>query len=369
MRKILSLSQVPESILVIATRRIGDVILTTPLIRSLRNAYPDSRLDVVIFKGTEGGLSSNGDIDNIIVIGEGATFREQVKTVCRLFRRYDLAISTLSGDRPTFYAFIAGRKSIGFLEKTNRYSWHTLLLDGHVLFDNLDTHTVTMNLSVLDLLGIRKIPDVVVSWGEDDETKARDLLPFDIESEPYAVLHVYPKFPYKMWRSEGWMALVHWLNAGGFRVVFTGGDSPGEGEYISVLARSLNDGCVNVAGELGLGGVGYLLSRAALYVGLDTAVTHMASALGIPTVALYGPTNPVKWGPMPRGFSFPGTSPYERRGSQRKGNVFLLQGKGECVPCHEEGCDRNINSLSQCLQEISAADVIEAVKTVLKQET
>ena len=77
----------PENILVIATRRIGDVLLATPVLRSLRRSYQNAKLDVVVFKGTESCITANKDIDRIITITEGATFREQVKTICKLFRR------------------------------------------------------------------------------------------------------------------------------------------------------------------------------------------------------------------------------------------------------------------------------------------
>jgi len=357
--------QAPESILVIATRRIGDVILTTPLIRSLCHAYPDARLDVVVFKGTENCISANKDIDAIITIAEGAPFREQIKTICTLFRRYDLAISTLPGDRPTFYSLIAGKISVGFVEKGRKLSWQRLLLDKYVLFDNRETHTVTMNLSLLKPLDVRPLLEVTISWAGEDEVQVNKLLPFDIAGEPYAVLHVYPMFSYKRWHDAGWEDLVRWLDAKGLRTVLTGSNSPEEREYVARLCRSLPYNSINVAGALSLSGVAYLLSKASVYIGLDTSVTHMASALGIPTIAMYGPTNPVKWGPMPKETSFSGKSPYERKGSQKIGNVFLLQGRGECVPCHEEGCDRNIESLSRCLQDIPAADVIEAVETML----
>jgi len=341
--------------------------LTTPLIRSLRHAYRDARLDVVVFKGTEGCISANKDIDTIITITEGAPFREQIKTICKLFRRYDLAISTLPGDRPTFYSLIAGKSSIGFVEKEHAHSWQRVLLDNYVPFDNRETHTVTMNLSLLKLLDVRQIPEVTISWAREDEIKVDGLLPFDPSKEPYAVLHVYPMFSYKMWHRAGWADLIRWLNAKGLRVVLTGSNSPDEREYISRLCQSLPYDSINVAGALSLSGVAYLLSKASVYIGLDTAVTHMAAALGIPTIALYGPTNPVKWGPMPKNISFPGKSPYKRKGSQMMGNVFLLQGRGDCVPCHEEGCDRNIQSLSRCLQDMPAPDVIDAVKTIMSE--
>jgi len=358
-----------RNILVIATRRIGDVILTTPLIRSLRHAYRDAKLDVLVFKGTESCISANNDIDNIIKIMEGATFREQIKTICTLFHRYDLAISTLPGDRPTFYSLIAGKSSIGFVENGYSNLWKRVLLDKYELFDNRETHTVTMNLSLLKLLDVRQIPEVTISWAGEDELKVNKLLPFDMDKEPYAVLHVYPMFSYKMWHDAGWADLIRWLNAKGLRTVITGSNSQDEREYISHLCQSLPGDSINAAGTLSLSGVAYLLSKASVYIGLDTAVTHMASALGIPTVALYGPTNPVKWGPMPKEVSFSGKSPYKRKGSQKMGNVFLLQGKGECVPCHEEGCDRNIASLSRCLQDIPSADVIEAVETMMTQNS
>lgn len=357
----------PESILVIATRRIGDVILTTPLIRSLRHAYRDARLDVVVFKGTESCISANKDIDTIITITEGATFREQIKTTCKLFRQYDLAISTLSGDRPIFYSLIAGKVSIGLVENGYKNLWKRVLLDKYVLFDNHETHTVKMNLSLLGLLGVKQIPEVIISWAGEDEIKVNKLLPFDMSREPYAVLHVYPMFSYKMWHLAGWADLIRWLNTKGLRTVLTGSNSQDEREYISRLCQSLPCDSINVAGALSLSGVAYLLSKASVYIGLDTSVTHMASALGIPTIALYGPTNPVKWGPMPKEISFSGKGPYKRKGTQTLGNVFLLQGKGECVPCHEEGCDRNIASLSRCLQDMPAADVIQAVETMMTQ--
>jgi heptosyltransferase-3 len=173
-------------------------------------------------------------------------------------------------------------------------------------------------------------------------------------------------FSYKMWHLEGWISLINWLHKSkGLKIVLTGGNSSDELAYISLLRQSLPNESINVAGKVNLSGVAYLLSKASVYVGLDTAVTHMAAALGIPTIVMYGPTNPVKWGPMPNNLSFSGKSPYKRKGSQIVKNVFLLQGQGECVPCHEEGCDRNIRSFSKCLQNIPGDDVIEAVETMI----
>jgi heptosyltransferase-3 len=124
------------------------------------------------------------------------------------------------------------------------------------------------------------------------------------------------------------------------------------------------EGALNAAGKLTLGASACLVSRARIFVGPDTAMTHIAAALGTPTVALYGPTNPVKWGPWPRGHA-PAANPWRRCGSQQVRNVILLQGSGACVPCHHEGCERNIGSTSDCLQQLPAARVIAAVEHIL----
>ena len=102
-----------------------------------------------------------------------------------------------------------------------------------------------------------------------------------------------------------------------------------------------------------------LIERARLFLGPDSGLTHVAAALGVPTVALYGPTNPVKWGPWPRGHA-PDANPWRRCGSQHSGNVILLQGAGACVPCHLEGCERHVGSYSDCLQQLPVRQVIAA---------
>ena len=86
--------------------------------------------------------------------------------------------------------------------------------------------------------------------------------------------------------------------------------------------------------------------------------------LGTPTVALFGPSNAVKWGPWPKDYA-EDRNPWGMRGTQRVNNVVLLQGEGDCVPCMLEGCDRHNDSLSECLQKLPAARAIDALRELL----
>jgi heptosyltransferase-3 len=354
----------PNSILVIVTRRIGDVLLATPLIRSLRLAWPAAAIDALVFAGTEGILAANPDLRRVVCVPENAKDRSHLKTLFSLTRRYDLAVSTLPGDRPTFTAWLAGRHRVGLLSEGSKHFWKRLLLSRWAPFDESNTHTVLMNLDLADLLGIERYNDIAVSWSPVDEERVERLLPF-IRTESYALLHPSPKYRYKMWRREGWRDLSRWLDERGLRVVLTGGGDPGELAYVEDIRREMPAGTVNLSGRLTLGEVGFVASKARVYVGPDTAVTHMAAAVGVPTVALYGPTNPVKWGPWPRGYEG-ALNPYLKRGNRKVNNVTLLQGPGDCVPCHEEGCDRHIESYSDCLLRLPASLVIEAVEDALR---
>jgi heptosyltransferase III len=89
----------------------------------------------------------------------------------------------------------------------------------------------------------------------------------------------------------------------------------------------------------------------------------LAAATGTQTVALYGPTDPRIWGPWPRGGL---ERPWEAAGTiQHRGNVWLVQNPLPCLPCQLEGCERRLDSRSQCLDELTAARVMTAVDQAL----
>jgi heptosyltransferase-3 len=322
-------------------------------------------VDMLVFEGTQDVLLGNADIRRVWTIVERPSIRPHLTLLRSLWRRYDVAMSVLAGDRPTFHAWVAGRYSVGTLLPDKKSWWKRRLLNHWVPFDNLLTHTVAMNLQLLAPLGIPPRGTPVVSWTDENARAVHALFPDIRRAQSYAVLHVSPKFAYKTWTVDGWVALGRWLSDRGLIVAVTGIESA-EQLYCDQIMQGLPK-AVNLVGRVTLPALGCLLSRAALYVGTDTAVSHMAAALGVPSVVLFGPSNPVKWGPWPKDFSPTAQSPWHKHGSQRQGNVLLLQGEGECVPCLAEGCDRHVNSLSDCLQGLSMHRVIQAADAMLQE--
>ncbi len=354
----------PRRILVVCTRRIGDVLLATPAVRALRQTWPRAAIDMLVFEGTQSVIAANADLRQVITIAERPSPGAQLRLLWRIFRRYDIAVSLLAGDRPTLYAWAAAKLRVGTLTLESKSRWKRRLLHRWVAFDDVGTHTVAMNFKVIEQLGVVGHSGPVVSWSEDEARAAVRLCQPLQAGRRFAVLHVSPKFAYKTWSADGWFELARWLNDRGLEPLVAGGGSPEELRYVDSLMPDFPENTINLAGRIGLGALGYLLSKAALYVGTDTAVTHMAAALGVPTVALFGPSNPVKWGPWPASFEGD-ASPWQMRGSARVGNVFLVQGEKECVPCMFEGCDRHIDSLSECLQRLPAKRVIAAADALM----
>ncbi|MDH5642254.1 MAG: hypothetical protein OEY28_13280, partial [Nitrospira sp.] len=201
-----------HSALVVCTRRIGDVLLATPVVRSIKAAYPDAAVDMLVFEGTQDIVSANRDVRRIWTVAERPAMIPHLATLGSLWRRYDLALSVLAGDRPTFHAWVAGRHRVGTLLADKKSWWKRMLLDTWVPFDNLDTHTIAMNLRLLEPLGIAPCATPVVEWASDDEAAVQRILPFTVGRRPYVVLHVSPKFVYKMWTTEGWVGLGRWLS-------------------------------------------------------------------------------------------------------------------------------------------------------------
>ncbi len=340
-------------ILVVTLQRLGDVLLTTPLIRSLKRAYPDARIDALVFAGTEGILAGNPDVADVITMPQRASAFASIGRLAKLFRRYDLAISTQPGDRPTLFAVLAGRRSAGLVEPHRLNGRIKRALLTHPIEVSRGVHRVREVLRLASSLGIATDTTVVPPAAPSCEARA---------PKPYAVVHVAPMFRYKQWTADGWRALAAGLAERGLAVIATGGPDAAERRYLDEVWAPCPD-VQRLDGKLSWGELAETIRNADVFIGPDTAVTHLATATGTATVALYGPTDPRLWGPWPQqdpDWAAAGTI-------QERRNVWLVQNPLPCLPCQNEGCLRRIDSYSQCLDELPASQVLAAVDAALSE--
>jgi heptosyltransferase-3 len=121
---------------------------------------------------------------------------------------------------------------------------------------------------------------------------------------------------------------------------------------------------LDLSGQLDFNQLADLFERAALYIGPDTSVSHLAAATGVPVIAIFGPTNPLRWAPWP---ARPAAQALFARSTavQQVGNVTVLQGVQSCVPCGKAGCEDHRASRSDCLQSITPEQVLREAERVL----
>ena len=357
----------PRRALVIALRYLGDVLLATPIAGTVKQLYPDCLVDMLVFRGSEAMLEGNRDLNHVLATREGASARERLAQMRALWRRYDLAVATSPGTPPVLFAFAAARHRVGFaLDDRPARRWKRALLSQWCLFEPGAPRSAH-NDRLARLLGANAAGAIVPPTAGIAPGEWRQRIGFDPLSEPFAVVHPSPRWRYKRWTDEGWRALVEQLRHRVSRVVITGGPGDDERRYLDGL-RLQGDHLVRLDGRLRLAEAADLLRLAKLYAGPDTAMTHLAAACGTPTLALYGPTDPVIWGPVPLGSE---QAPYQRvAAQQRRGNVMLLQNPDlPCVPCQLEGCDRHRDSRSDCLDRLPAERVVEAARTLLLEKS
>ncbi|MEO5697146.1 MAG: glycosyltransferase family 9 protein [Burkholderiaceae bacterium] len=359
-----------DRILVIATRQIGDVLLTTPLIRAAKQCWPQARIDVLGLPNTLDLLRGNPDVAALIEAphraGPGATLR----FLRTLWRRYDLALVTQHSDRAHLYGFVAARVRVGLLPEHAGHAWWKRALLRHevtVAGDRGAVHTVSEKLALLDPWRGAGAPPVV-----DLVAPAAQPLPPDIEAAlgpAPLVIHVPSMWRYKQWPLSHYRALVQALLAQGRQIVLSGGPAAADRAMVAEVATlAPPPQLIDASGRLSFAQLTTLLQRAALYIGPDTSVTHLAAACGTPLVALFGPSNPLRWAPWPAGME--AAQPFvRRRPEQIVAHLTLLQGEARCapgVPCGRAGCEDHTGSRSDCLEQgLPVERVLTAVRARL----
>lgn len=372
----------PKKVLFIATRQIGDVLVTTPLISQARELWPDAEFHFLGHRGKLDMLKGNPDIAQTIETSDRPKLKEYLSLFFKLFQRYDLAVVTQPSDRAYFYGLVAAHQRIGVLgghpqgltEQDNakksksdqQNAWKKAISLHTVDVDYFAQHVITEKLRLLEIF--YKRPQEIFSKPISVTAPAGDPITPSIAAQlhsPYVVVHPGPLTAYKRWPLAYWQSLLTWITEQGWQVVLSASPAKQDlqlnQDILSLLDEKTRSHVVDTAGLLSIPQAGTLIRGAIAYVGVDTSITHLAAACNTPTIALFGPTPPTNFGPWPNGFI--GAQPYQLRArSQTVGNVTILQGPGECVPCRKAGCEDRASSNSECLDRLEPNQVIAALQ-------
>lgn len=376
-------TRTPKRVLFIATRQIGDVLITTPLISKARALWPDAEFHFLGYRGKLDMLKGNPDIQEWIETSDHPGLAEYWRLFCKIFQRYDLAFVTQPSDRAYFYGSIAALRRVGIVGahpqgkgKDNKNAWKKAISMHTVEVDYFNQHVIVEKLRLLEPFypAPAMANQALFEDGVWVMPPAAETLSPHIAKQlraPYVVIHPGPLTAYKRWPLGHWKTVIEWLSAQGLQVVLSA--SPAQQDLdlnhdiLTLLNLECRDNVLDTQGQLTLAQAGTLLRNALFYIGVDTSISHLAAACNTKTIALFGPTPPSNFGPWPNGFT--GTAPYHLRArSQTVGNVTILQGPGECVPCRKAGCDDHVNSRSECLNFLEPEQVIAAAKSFLRDQ-
>lgn len=341
----------PRAILLIQLGDIGDVVLTFPCVQALRSRFPAAVIKVAVWDKAAELIELCPWADGVIAVrkeerGLPRAFAHQWGFFRELRRhRFDLAIDLRAGTRGAFLASLSGaRQRIGFYSLDGR-PWRNLSFT-NVFWPELPPgiHMTLYLLSLLEAYGIPAVnprPQFMVPDSLQDRVTrllAQEGIPAD---RPLIAMQPFSLWPYKEWGAAKYVALIRWLQATyGFPVLLTG--SPQERQRVQEIVVGCGEqGVFNLAGKTSIGVYGALLARCGLFIGVDSAGQHLASAAGVPTVILYGPSGSSSWAP--------------------EGPEHVVVTKDfPCVPCHQMGCDNR--GVSRCLEELAVEEVIPAVQ-------
>lgn len=360
----------PRRILISNIRLIGDVILTSPLVDLLKKQWPAVEIDFLVNRGTGEFLASDSRI-HAVIFNEKKGQRRNKSYLKYIFRHYDIAVNMNASDRGNIAVALAAKSiRIGYRDEEHtvkRFIWDKVFTH---LLPAQQGHIVLRCAQIAAALGIQaKKLEVTLPFLEADKKRVVDMLTEIDCTGSYFVVHPFARWEYKYWSPAGFAQCSDVVaEKYGWIPVWTSSPDAKEVEILRETARLCKITPRLLPGRLSLAQMSALLSESKFYLGLDTAISHIAATYSdhLPMVALYGPTFIKIWHPWNNSGSLEGQIKDER-GVQRNGNIVTVQSDKSCVPCGWANCDDAGVGKSPCLQEIQVERVVKSIELALGQ--
>jgi heptosyltransferase-3 len=336
----------PERILVIKLKQPGDVLVSTPVLDALKEAWPGCHLTYLVPRGTEEMVAGHPGLDDLLVVDRrGETWGQALGLVRELRRRrFDLVIELSGGDRGAIYTLLSGAKARVGLARPGRSFWQRNLCFTRLLpRPPVRMHMVEQNLEALRPLGLEpRNPRLAFFWSQEVDERVRDLMTVhNLRSGSFVIMHPGAGWRFKCWTPAGYARVLEALQHDwGLPVVLTGSRAPAEQELLAGILAATPARPLNLVGRLSFKELGALIAKARFFFGVDSAPMHLAAAVHTPAVALFGPSGVYNWGPWGPGH-------------------LVLQKDWDCVPCGRDGCEGS--KVSRCLDEFTPEEVLEAM--------
>ncbi|MEI6913655.1 MAG: glycosyltransferase family 9 protein [Armatimonadota bacterium] len=331
---------------------IGDVVVMTPVVSALRQRYPNAHIAVLADMPGAEVLRGHPDINELIVYRQTGRYHQKVRgqfsehfAVLNAVRRgnFDLAINLHPSERGAIAARLSGASvRVGFTRPPYNDFVYRLFYNQLVRIDTVGRNASDQLLDTVRAIGV-PVNSIQASLGitKEETLEAQSLLAG--LKRPLLGIHTGSGGFHKSWTARGWTGLLNKLHQryGGSVVILGSGT---ESEFIRDIQRTLDFPAMDLTGELGLKQTAAVVKETDVIIAIDSALLHIAAAVGCPTVALFGPTDDARWNPA------------------GEDHIVVRSGHPDCG---NPGCCTSLPSA--CMQQIQPVDVLLAVEKLYPQ--
>ncbi|MFB3895253.1 MAG: glycosyltransferase family 9 protein [bacterium] len=334
-------SQPLKNILILNFDYPGAVMLTIPAIIALRESFPNAKLVHYLGKNVAELLEYSPCADRVIIRNKKAKLVDKYRLVQTLRKEpFDVVISFCCAESKILLAYLSKAPiRIGFAQSKLPF-----LLTHRVFQPPLGRHMVENNLDLIRVLNPSCTTHPLTVWlaQEDCDFADRFWAEYNLSSSPIVIaLHAGVSESYRRWALSSMAELadrlIRQLQA---KIVFVGGEP--DKTITEELISQMQYQPINAVGKTGLRQLSALLKKCSLYVGVDSGPMHFAAASGIPVVALFGPSDPLRAGPYTK-------------------TAWVIRKELSCSPCYKGDCDNNL-----CMQQITVDEVFTTIENILK---
>lgn len=337
-----------QRILLIKPSSLGDIVHALPVVSVLKECWPAAHITWLVKRQWADLVERAEGVDRVWPVDAAArSWLGQVRELRA--ERFDLAVDLQGLFRSGALARLSGApRRIGFINGREGSPWFYTQL---VPVPSVEMHAVDRYLSIAAALGARPqgTPQFRFKMLDADMAVVRDIFQRKGISvdRPWVAMNVSARWLTKRWPLSSFAVVLDQLHHEGLGpvVVIGSSDEQRDADQLRALTKSP---FIDLTGAVPLGCLPALLSKAAAMITNDSGPMHVAAALEIPVVAMFGPTSAVRTGPYGVGH-------------------HVLTGQVPCSPCFSRVCRHSPEM--ECLHLIKPNDVVEAARRVLTAQT
>lgn len=341
------LKQGNKRILVIDTLNIGDLIVTTPIYKTLHSSFPKLSIDLLVKKSTKDIFLGNPHINKIYCYEDGFEGTNLDLRKNKYFIVIDLENYFSTPNRMFLKFRCRSKYRFGFKNKLYTGLFNHLNAAWKL---NSENEVINYHNILRPLIPELGVPEKLELYFSDKEKKSAQSLLSKHGLKDGRLVVIHPCFhnPNKWWSVEKFAKLIEKLNKETeCRIAITGSKNKTEMDYAKNIEDRTSVKVLNLAGKLAMREWFLVISKADLLIAADTSAIHVAAATNTPTIALFGPSNRIAWRPY------------------NKHNQVIVSA-GSCLSCEKDfrfpGCKYGD---IRCMKSIRVEQVFAAAKRLI----